>query len=73
MFSIDGRPNSDKTCYESKIIMKDRNVPIWIGCFSLAVMLLLGVSIPIQFSDARFKDAKQGEEIYISSIFVMTV
>lgn len=47
--------------------MKDRNVPIWIGCFSLAVILLLGVSVPIQFSDARFKDAKQGE-IYLFNI-----
>ena len=39
----------------------NRNVPIWIGCLSMAVMLLMSVSVPIQFSDARYKDARYGD------------
>lgn len=31
----------------------NKSRPISIGCFSIVVMLVLGVSIPVQFSDAR--------------------
>jgi hypothetical protein len=44
------------------------HLPIWIGCFSIAVMLLLSVSVPVQFSDARYKDAKHGD-IVIQDLF----
>jgi Collagen triple helix repeat (20 copies) len=30
-----------------------RNVPIWIGCFAIAIMLLTSVSVPVQYSEAR--------------------
>jgi hypothetical protein len=40
----------------------NKNVPIWIGCFSIVVMLMLSVSVPIQFSDARYGDARYGGE-----------
>ncbi|MGH9975888.1 MAG: hypothetical protein ACRD8Z_08655, partial [Nitrososphaeraceae archaeon] len=61
-------PNRDITCYESKIVMMNRKVPIWIGCLSMAVMLLLSVSVPIQFSDARYKDERYGE-LVIQDLF----
>jgi hypothetical protein len=41
----------------------NKNVPILIGCFSIAVMLMLSVSVPIQFSDARYRDARYGERV----------
>ena len=34
----------------------------------MAVMLLLSVSVPVQFSDARYKDAKHGD-IVIQDLF----
>jgi hypothetical protein len=61
--------DTNKTCLvylvvitEIKPVTNDiimfRNVPIWTGCLSIAVMLLLSVSVPIQFSDARYKDER---------------
>jgi hypothetical protein len=42
-------------------IIMFRNAPIWIGCFAIAIMLLSSVSVPTQFSEARYRDDKYGE------------
>jgi hypothetical protein len=43
----------------------NKNVPILIGCFSIAVMLMLSVSVPIQFGDARYRVARYGERVIL--------
>ncbi len=42
-------------------IIMFRNAPIWIGCFAIAIMLLTSISVPTQFSEARYRDDKYGE------------
>jgi hypothetical protein len=34
----------------------NRKTPIWIGCFLVAVMLVLSTSHPVQLSEAKYKD-----------------
>lgn len=34
----------------------NRKVPFWIGCFSIALMMLLSAALPVQFSEAKYRN-----------------
>ncbi|MGH9985560.1 MAG: hypothetical protein ACRD8W_16580, partial [Nitrososphaeraceae archaeon] len=55
MFSVDKPPNRDKSYYELMTRVMNKTPFIWIRFFSIAVIISLSASLPIQFGDARYK------------------
>jgi hypothetical protein len=68
LFSIFVLPNQNKPYYTPNLRSMSKNWSTWIGCFSIVAILLLGVLVPVQFSDARYKDDIRGD-IVIQDLF----